>query len=75
MQHKQAINRKDEKNALVEHFNHKHKDRLVRMEDYDFDIVEKCADKNSIAICESKYIEKLKPAINRKFEINNAKFM
>ena len=75
IQHKQAINRKDEKNALVEHFKIKHSDRVVSIEDYDFDIIKKCSDKNSTAICESKCIEEMKPSINRKFEINNSKFM
>ena len=75
IQHKQAVNRKDEKNALVEHFKDKHKGKAVSINDFKFEIIEKCTDKYRTAICESKYIEKYKPAMNRKFEMNNSKFM
>jgi len=75
LQHKNAINRNDEKNALVDHFKKKHNNVKVSTNMFKFEILEKCRNKFNTAVVESKLIENLKPAINRKFELNHSRFM
>ena len=69
------INRKDDKNALVDHFKKKHSHIKVSISQYSFEILEKCRNKFNTAVVESKFIESMKPSINRKFELNHSKFM
>jgi len=68
-QHKQAFNRKDRNNALVEHALKNH--RNVRMDfnnDFKFEVLHKCTNNKLTAIRESLVIESLKPGLNRKHE-------
>ena len=75
LQHKNAINRIDKKNALVDHLKKKHSNVKVSNNQYSFEILEKCRNMFNTAVVESKFIENMKPAINRKFELNHSRFM
>ena len=67
-QHKHSVENKNKTSALSQHLFDKH-DAMHTISQFALKILRKYKDNIDVTIGESMYIQRLKPSINRKFEL------
>ena len=68
-QHKNSIASKNESSALSQHLIEKHANAVASISQFTLKVLRKYKDNIDVTIAESMYIQRLKPNINRKFEL------
>ena len=68
-EHQRSINKKNKTSALAEHLTNKHGEVKATIQDFDLNIIKKCANPLATRLSEAAAIDRYRPSLNRKHEL------